>query len=84
MVESWGEGFVGVAVGGDSSGGHGGVGGAVVCVPEAYDLVASGVASGDLEGGLVGFGAAVAEECLGEGGVGDLGEAFGEVYLGLV
>jgi hypothetical protein len=49
----------------------------VVGVPEAYDLVASGVASGDLDGGLVGLGAAVAEERLGQVGVGDLGDELG-------
>lgn len=82
VIESWNERLIGVAVGGDSASSHGGISGTMVGVPEANNLVASGVASGDLKGGLVGLGTTVAEEGLCEIGVGDLSEALGEADLG--
>ncbi len=56
----------------------------MVGVPEAYDLVSPSDAPGDLEGGLIGLGATVAEKSLCEVFVCDLGKTLREMDLGLV
>ena len=46
---------------------------------ERDEFVLAGVEAGQLHGAFDGFGAAVAEECLGQSAGGDVGNLFGQI-----
>ena len=56
----------------------------MVSVPEAYDFMSPGVAPGDLEGGLISLGTAIAKKSFCEIFVCDLSQTLREMNLGFI